>query len=74
MPNHVHILMTLSGLDAVGAPNAYQAHVKGAISSIVGAIKSQVTIRMRRRHDEPLLELWQESFEADGSSHAEDQM
>jgi len=62
MPNHVHILYTLNGELAEGKPNAFKDKVSGSAGTIVGALKSAVTRRMRKHYSNPDLELWHEKF------------
>jgi putative transposase len=62
MPNHVHILFSLTGENAEGKANAFKERNARSVSAITSAIKSAVTRRLRERYKRPELEVWHKKF------------
>jgi putative transposase len=65
MPNHIHVLITISASDAaiqIANAEAFSHPVSGSIPTVVRTYKSAVTRRAAMRRDNPISELWQRNY------------
>ena len=65
MPNHIHVLITISASDAAmqsANTEAFRHPVPGSIPTVVRAYKAAVTRRAAMRRDNPLSEVWQRNY------------
>jgi putative transposase len=65
MPNHIHMLITISGNDAAIQPattEAFRHPVAGSIPTIVRTYKASVTRRVVLLRDNYVSEVWQRNF------------
>ena len=65
MPNHIHLLVTISANNtATQATNteAFRHPVSGSIPTIVRTYKSAVTRRAAMQRENPLTEVWQRNY------------
>jgi putative transposase len=65
MPNHIHVLITISAKDALiqaANPEAFRHPVSGSIPTIVRAYKSAVTRRAGMLRNNPISDVWQRNY------------
>jgi putative transposase len=65
MPNHIHVLITISASAvAIQATNAeaFSHPVQGSIPTVVRAYKAAVTRQAAMRRDNPISEVWQRNY------------
>jgi len=65
MPNHIHILITISTDDTANLPGsaeAFKQPVPGSIPTIVRSYKAAVTQRILAMRDAPVSEVWHRNY------------
>jgi putative transposase len=65
MPNHIHVLITISASDIViqtAKAEAFRHPVPGSIPTVVRAYKAAVTRRAAMRRDNSISEVWQRNY------------
>ncbi len=65
MPNHIHVLITISSSDAdiqTANAEAFRRPVAGSIPTVVRAYKAAVTRQAAMRRDNSISEVWQRNY------------
>jgi putative transposase len=62
MPNHVHVILVLTGGADAPAPRTFAAPASGTVSSMINGWKAACTSRIRKEIGPPSLVVWQPRF------------